>query len=346
MSPNLLTRRGVMAGAATLTIAVPPPSRAASNEFVSTVFGGFYEQQYRKTIIEPFQRETGANVVLKLGMSGEWLTNAEVNRRRPEIDLLLLPYPDNIRAVSDGLCLSLTEAEIPNLRDVDPVWYQQFHSMGVGLDYVGYGIAYRTDLVPVAPTSWADLWNPAYKGRVTIPDIGSWGSWETLVVAARLAGGSEDNMAPAFPMLKKLRPNVRQFFKSGVDITQLLGTGDAWVCGMTTNIAAYALSDAGKPVKFIYPSDGAMVGLASYHIAKETPNAALCKSFINYALSAPAQSAFCAGVIAGPVNRTATVTDKIRERIPPVDHLKLFDWFKILPQMQSLADQWNQDVAF
>jgi hypothetical protein len=58
------------------------------------------------------------------------------------------------------------------------------------------------------------------------------------------------------------------------------------------------------------------------------------------------QSAFCDGVVAGPVNRNATVTEKIKQRVPPIDQLRVFDWFKILPQMQALADRWNQEVAF
>jgi putative spermidine/putrescine transport system substrate-binding protein len=345
--PKLTRRDFVKATAgATLSIGVIDASGAASNSLVSTVFGGAYEREYRKAILEPFERETGIKVVAKLGMTSEWLTNALVNRRRPEIDLLLLPYPDNVKAVVEDISLPLTAQDIPNMKDVDAIWSKQFRSMGVALDYVGYGIAYRTDLVPKAPTSWTDLWDPAYKGKVTIPDIGSWGSWEMLVVAARLNGGSEDNMAPAFPALQKLKPNVRQFFKGGADIAQLLDSGEAWVCGMTTNIPAYSLIDAGKPVKFIYPSDGAMAGVASYHIAKNSPNVELCRKFIDFALSPQAQAAFCAGVIAGPVNRTAAVTDKIKQRVPPLDQLRVFDWFKILPQMQTLADRWNQEVSF
>jgi putative spermidine/putrescine transport system substrate-binding protein len=72
----------------------------------------------------------------------------------------------------------------------------------------------------------------------------------------------------------------------------------------------------------------------------------LCRKFIDFALSPQAQAAFCAGVIAGPVNRTAAVTDKIKQRVPPIDQLRVFDWFKILPQMQTLADRWNQEVSF
>ena len=341
------TRRNLLAGsAATLTIGLTTPGRAEQSGLVSTVFGGIYEREYRKHILEPFEKETGAKILTKLGLSSEWLTNSIVNRRSPEIDLLLLPYPDNIKATMEGLGMPLTVADVPNIAQIDPIWYDQFDKTGIGLDYVGYGIAYRKDLVPKVPTSWRDLWDPAYKGKVMIPEIGQWGSWETLVVAARLNGGSETNMDPAFAALKQLKPNIKQFFKSGVDIVNMLGSGEAWVCGMTTNIPAYGLIDAGKPVGFVFPSEGAMVGAVSYHIAKNTKNADLCKKFINFALDKTIQENFCNGVIAAPTNVNAVVSEKTRQRVPPRDKLQLFSWAKIIPQMSDLAERWNQDVAF
>lgn len=344
----LVSRRDFAAGAGALSIAIGlgGHANATSSEFVSTVFGGVWESEYRKNIVDPFEKETNTNVLLKLGVSSEWLTNAVVNQQAPEIDLLLLPYPDNIRACDQGLGMPLTADDIPNIKHVDPIWYNQFGKTGIGLDYVGYGIAYREDLVPVAPKSWADLWNPAYQGKIMIPQIGQWGSWEMLVVAARLNGGNEDNMAPGIAALHRLRPNIKQFFKSSADISNMLGSGEVWICGMATNVAPYALIDAGKPVKFIFPTEGAMVGAAAYVIAKHSTRADLCKKFIDFALSKTIQENFCNGVIAAPTNMEAVVNQKTRERVPPREKLQLFDWAKIIPQMAALTDQWNQQVAF
>ena len=344
-----LPRRHFLAGAGaatTLTLGLPGLASAQGGSIVSTVFGGVYETEYRKAIIEPFAKATGINVQLKLGSSAEWLTSSLVNRRNPEIDVLLLPYPDNIRAVMENVGLDLTQADIPNLADVAPVWLDQWKHQGVGLDYVSYGIAYREDLCPKPIKSWKDLWDPALKDKVTLPAIGIFGSWETIVMAARLNGGNEDNLAPAFPALKQLRGNVRQFFRSGVDIVNMLSSGEAWAVGMTTHIPAYSLIDAGKPVKYVIPSEGGMVGAVSYHIARNTRNAELCKKFVNFALSIPVQEAVCEGLVAGPTNTKAVISAKTRERVPPLDKLQLFDWYKVVPQMPALTDRWNREVAF
>ncbi|WP_431281488.1 ABC transporter substrate-binding protein [Humitalea sp. 24SJ18S-53] len=340
------SRRQFLASGATLSLGLAVPAAAQGGGIVSTVFGGVWEREYRRTVVEPFERETGIRLQLKLGSSAEWLTSSMVTRRNPEIDLMMLPYPDNIRAVMEDLAMPLTAADIPNLAEVEPVWTSQFRNHGVGLDYVSYGIAYRRDLVPKPITSWRDLWDPALRGKVSLPQIGGWGSWELIVMAARLNGGSEDNLAPGFAALRELRPNLRQFFRSGVDVTNMLSSGEAWVVGMTTHIPPYALIDAGQPVTYVVPSEGGMVGLASYHIAKNSRNAALCKRFVNFALSKPVQENLCNALVAGPVNKNAVVTAAVRERVPPTDRLQVFDWFKIVPQMSALTDRWNREVAF
>ena len=123
---------------------------------MTTALGGVFEREFRKAVVDPFQKEAGVEVKVKLGSPGEWVTNAMVNRRKPEIDLLFLPYPENIRVVMEDLCLPLNEQDIPNLKNVHPVFLQQLRGHGVGMDYVANAIAYRTDMVQNPPKSWKD----------------------------------------------------------------------------------------------------------------------------------------------------------------------------------------------
>lgn len=339
-----LTRRAVLGGGAAFTLGLALPARAAGG-LTSTVFGGVWEKSYRAAIVDSFEKKMGAKVSLKLGTASEWLTNAMVNRSKPEIDMLLLPYPDSVKAVRAGIGQQLSAERIPNIANVHPMWFDQFRHEAVGLDYVAYGIAYRTDLVKKTPQSWADLWAPEFKGKLTLPDIGVWGSWEMLVAAARTRGGSEANLDPGFQALRELKPNVRRFFAGSTDAMQMLDTGEVSVVAMTTNIPPYALIDAGKPVKFVFPRDGSMVGMVSYHVAKNAANADLCMKFIDHALGKEAQEAFCNAVIAGPTNKLAKLSGKAAERVPSLEQLKLFDWAKVIPQMSELTDRWNQEIA-
>jgi putative spermidine/putrescine transport system substrate-binding protein len=342
-----LSRRRLLKGTAALAASgFAAPAFAETGGFVSTVFGGVYEREYRKAFVTPFASADGVDVRLKLGSSSEWLTNAKVNRRNPEIDMLLLPFPDSIRMTVEGLSIPLSADDIPNIKDVNPLFYETYKRTGVAVSAVGYGIAYRHDLVPSPITDWEDIWDPRLAGKVAIPEIGVFGSWEFLVQTAKLAGGSEQNLEPAFKKLKELKPNLKQFIKSGADVVNLLGSGEAWVCPMQTNISPYAVIDAGKPVTFFYPKSGAMAGAASLHIVKNSKSIELCKKFINFALAKEAQENFSRGVVALPTSTKAEIDSRIAARIPKPEQLHLVDWEKIVPQMTSLTEKWNQAIGF
>src|SRR4051812_40994178 len=98
-STPAIGRRSFLGGAAALTLGSIHPAFAQSQALSTTAFGGFWGDCYRAMIIEPFQKKFGAEVKLKLGTPSEWLTNGLVTRKRPNVDLLMLPYPQSIQAV-------------------------------------------------------------------------------------------------------------------------------------------------------------------------------------------------------------------------------------------------------
>jgi len=341
-----LTRRAVMRGSTGLTIGlgIAGASEAQTRTLVSTIFGGKFEDEYRKAIVTPFAQKYGAAVTLKYGDASQWLTSAIVNKASPEIDLLWLAYPQSVQAIVESLCQELKVEDIPNLAQVEPIWFDGFKRRGVGLDYASFGIAYRTDLVGAAPTSWVDLWKPEYRGKLALPDITASGGYETLVMAAIAHGGSEINIEPGFQALAKLRPSVRKFYKSNPEAAQLLERGEVAVAGWFDG-RTWGLLDAGVKANWIAPKEGAPAGMVSYHIPAATRDPGLCKQFIDFAISKGPQDAFCNSMGYGPVNRTAVLTGKAKERVPPLSSLKVIDWFSVVPNLGTWQERWNREVV-
>ena len=58
----------------------------------------------------------------------------------------------------------------------------------IGLQFAG--IAYNPKIITTPPTSWTDLWNPAYKGRVGIANMDSTLGTGWMVEVAKLNGGN------------------------------------------------------------------------------------------------------------------------------------------------------------
>jgi putative spermidine/putrescine transport system substrate-binding protein len=345
-SLRLLSRRRLLQ-AATAAGVVTSPSLARAEDkptLVSTIFGGVYEAAYRKNFVTPFCAANNADMVLKYGTSGEWVANALINRTSPEIDVLFLAYPDSIRAVNAGLGVELTPVDVPHVVDLPPVWYDNYKKQAVGIDYASWGISYRTDSGVAAPTSWLDLFKPEYKGRVILPNLTTSGGFQTLVVMARLHGGSETDIGPGFEAMKKLKSNVRKFYVSNSEAAQLMERGDGVVGAMYDNVA-WPLADGGKPVRWVVPKEGVLVGMVSLHVVPNGKHMPLAKKFVDYVISPGPQAAFCNQIIAGPVNRLAKLSEPALSRVPKLESVIAPDWFKIVQQMPDWIDRWNREIV-
>lgn len=342
-----VSRRAFVGGgaAAAITIGLPPPVRAqGTTTIVSTIFGGAFEAAYRKHVVEPFQKMHNAEVILKYGTSSEWVANSILNRDQPEIDVIFLAYPDSIRAVNEGLGMTLTPEDVPNVVNLHPIWYESYKKQAVGLDYASWGLTFRTDSGIPAPTSWLDLFKPEYAGKVIVPNLTTSGGFQTLVMMAKLHGGSEDNIDPGFEAMKRLKPSIRKFYLSNPEAGQLMDRGDAAVGAMYDN-ATWFLTDGGKPIRWIVPKEGALVGMVSLHIAPKTKYLDLCKKFVNFAISQEANAGFCNQVVAGPTNKLAVLNEPAASRVPKLESIIFPDWYKIVKYAPRWIDRWNREIT-
>jgi putative spermidine/putrescine transport system substrate-binding protein len=345
-SRHATSRRAFMIGGTTATISVALPSTlmAAPTTIVSTIFGGAFEVAYRKHVVEPFQKDNNAEVILKYGTSSEWVANSLLNRGHPEIDVVYLAYPDSIRFVNENLGLTLTPQDVPNVANLFPVWYESYKKQAVGLDYASWGLTYRTDSGMSAPTSWLDLFKPEYAGKVIVPNLTTSGGFQTLVMMAKLHGGGEDNIEPGFEAMKRLKPSIRKFYLSNAEAGQLMERGDATVGAMYDN-ATWYMTDGGKPIRWTVPKEGALVGMVSLHIAPKTEHLELCKRFVNFAISKDANEAFCNQIMAGPTNKLATLVEPAASRVPKLESIIFPDWYKIVRQAPRWIERWNREIT-
>jgi putative spermidine/putrescine transport system substrate-binding protein len=339
---NMIGRRALLGAAAVM--GCPAIVRAQSKTIVSTGFGGIYEQRYRRHVLEPFEKKTGAKFVFKYGSPDEWLANAVINKDDPEIDLPFLGLPTSIKAARiPGVFLDLTPEMIPNLRDVDPAFYDFFDRKAVGFNYADVGIAYRRDMVAEAPTAWADLWHPRFKGQIIMPQPSGGFFYEMVTIAALLNGGSAANLEPGYAALQRLKPNVVRWYKTPNDVGTMLERKEAAVA-MSGSFRTFAMKDAGLPVEFVMPKEGSPVGILSYHVPAKARNRDLLLEFINFALSLEAQTGFGNDMQSGMCNRNVVFRPEIAARIAPQDRLMRLDWKTVEPKMGEMVERVQREV--
>jgi putative spermidine/putrescine transport system substrate-binding protein len=325
-------------------LAAPPLVRAQSRTIVTTLFGGVYEQNYRRFVMDPFTQKTGARFQIRYGSPTEWLTSAMINKDDPEIDLPFLSLPVAMKAIgTPGVFLDITPEMVPNLRDVDPLFYDAYDRKAVGFNYVENGLAYRSDRVQPPITAWADMWQPRFRGQILLPDISGGYFYELVVIAAKLHGGSESNLEPGYRALRELRPNVFRWFRSPNELPALLQRGEATVASMG-GARAWQIRDGGVPLEVVVPTEGAPVGVLSFHVPQKVRNRELVLAFIDHAMSVEVQTAFGNGMQSGMANKRVQLAADVAPRVAPLDRLLRLDWKQIEPRMGEIAERMQREV--
>jgi putative spermidine/putrescine transport system substrate-binding protein len=342
------SRRSVLVGGAAtagLVAGFPYVPKAQSKTIVSTLFGGVYEERYRKNVLVPFEKKTGTQFVFKYGAPDEWLNSAIINKDNPEIDLPFLSLPVAMRALTiPDLFLDLTPEMIPNLKEVHPAFYDAYNKKAVGFNYIDSGFLYRKDRVANPPRSWKDLWDPRFKGQLVLPDVSGGTFYELVMIATLQNGGSETNITPGIESLKRLKPNVVRWYKSVNEVNGIIERGEALVAAGFAATRAYAMVDAGAPVDYIVPADGAPIGVLSYHVPIKAKNRSLLLEFINFALEVEHQTNFGNEMQSGMVNTKVTLTDKVKSRTAPHDKLLRLNWPAIQPKFGEIAERVTREV--
>lgn len=144
------------------------------------------------------------------------------------------------------------------------------------------GIAYNKKYVKEEITSWSDLWNPAYAGKVILLDDNR----EVIGMALKKAGLSnssqnETEITGAVNDLKALLPNVLAFDTD--NIKQKMMSEEGWIATVWSGDASF-IAKQNPDVAYVVPKEGGTIFADNYAIPKGAKNKELAEKFINFML--------------------------------------------------------------
>jgi spermidine/putrescine transport system substrate-binding protein len=154
------------------------------------------------------------------------------------------------------------------------------------------GLLYNTEEVVPAPDSWADLFDPAYEGRVSIDG----GTWLTPIAETAAALGAENPMVLTDEQVEeakqKLIDSKSQFRAfTGADTEKLnLFKGGEIVLADGGRYNALLLQREGEPIEWVAPEEGALSWVCGLGITSKAENIDAAYKLINYFVSEPAQA--------------------------------------------------------
>jgi putative spermidine/putrescine transport system substrate-binding protein len=297
-------RARVLAGSLVTLLAVSLLASAASaqNALVVSIWGGNWKDTVEKVVAKPFTAKTGIPVEFEVGGTIDRLAKARVAKGSPLVDLNFTTTHVARLYISDGLYEKLDMAKIPNSKEIAREAFRSEYHLG-SWAYV-YTVVYRPDLVKEEIAKWADLWNPALKGKIAMPDFDP---SHIITIAALMEGGNEVNWQKGEEKLKQLKPSIAAFYSTDAQSQDLMKTGQAPVQVMLS-VNAYHLQEQGIAVKVVQPRDyPGIVGIDTMAVMAGTKKADAALQFINFVLSKEIQSELVKALRAGPVNPGASV---------------------------------------
>src|SRR5690606_23701362 len=198
-----------LAGGATAALAAPGFIGRASAATQITVAdpGGPFGPAFRKAFYDPFEKATGnkvVNVAREAEPTAQFKAMVETKSYTWDVCTLTLSARDILKG--QGLLdpIGFSHADVPGMMPeaVSPLW--------MGTDVYSTVLAYRTDRVKNAPTSWADFFDvEKFPGRRALRK----NPIDTLEQALLADGVSLDQLYPldverAYKVLNKIKPHV------------------------------------------------------------------------------------------------------------------------------------------
>ncbi|MCQ8780657.1 ABC transporter substrate-binding protein [Mangrovibrevibacter kandeliae] len=342
------TRRTLLASAAIFTLSAAATAAAQEKVLSVAAYGGSFEQLMREQVFPAFEKEHNVRIEYTAGNSTDTLARLVATKSGPQIDVAIMDDGPMYQAIALGLCQDLTSAPVyGDLYDTAKV----SGNKATGLGVVATGLMYNTDYFKQqgwdAPTSWADLKDAKYKGKLVVPPLSNTYGLHALIMEAGLAGGSEQDIDPGFKAFTdEIGPNVLAYEPSPGQMTALFQNGQA-VLSVWGSARINSLKTTGFPVQMVYPKEGAVaLGILGCPVAgRSQPEA---QAFLQYLLSPEVQQKLAIGYGYGPVNKNAKLTDEQAADIPygpeRVGKLRKVDWDYVNQHREEWNTRWTREV--
>lgn len=237
-------------------------------------------------VVKGFEKAAGAKVELETFVSNEqMLANL---RARPGFYDLVQPSGFYVETLARaGELEPLDFARIPNAANLDPNYrnlpFDPDSTYSVPWMAGTVGIVVNTARVSEPITTWADVFNGRYSGRiVAVDDAREMVTWALASLDLPITNVSDAALAQAEPVLRKWLPQVAVFDSNSPHDALLDGRADLGI--VWSGEAALLWQKDRAKFRYIVPAKGGHRFVDNLAIPKSAPHKAMAKAFIDYCL--------------------------------------------------------------
>jgi len=300
-------------------------------------------------LIAEFEKQAGARVVVDTFGSNEELL-AKLQGGATGYDVAV---PSDFMVsvmINQGLLAELKLEKIPNAKllteRLQHLPFDPDNRYSIPYLWGTVGIGYDSNAISTPPDSWTVLWDPRYKGRISMLND----QREVFGVALRVIGQSLNSRDPAVigqakAKLLSQKPLVKTYTSENYD--QLLISGEVDLAHGWGGAVARAMAER-PSIKYVVPKEGGTIWSDCLVVLKTSRNRDLAMRFINYLLDPE--------VAAKTTNRLrfassnwqakALVDEPLRENpavYPPDSALDRLEWIADVGEAIRLYDRaWTE----
>jgi spermidine/putrescine-binding protein len=216
-------------------------------------------------------------------------------------------------------------------------------------------LIYDTTAFPRPPDSWTVLWDPKYRGKVSV-----WDELSTVYMAAQILGYdkpdpnniynlSDEQLEAVKKKLLELKPNVRKMWATGGELTNLFQSHEV-VAAMGWPLNTAELKKQNFPVGETIPKENTTGWIDHLMITSASDNKALAYQFLEYMVQAKTQKLVTDVTHYTPANPHAgqlmTADERQVLHLDDVDNYqkRIYFWQDV-PRRQKYNEIWNEVKA-
>ena len=308
------------------------PAIAKGTTLTVSTWGGITSDGLRDYVGPEFEKQTGAKLAFDIGGQGARYNKLLAQKGNQSADVFFGSDEAIVGGMRQGLLEPADRKAVSNAADLY-AWsetvkpeHPDVQIAAVPYTMISYVLAYNPEVVKEAPTSWGDLWSPAFKDKLALAAPGHSCMPALVTIAAELAGGSATDVDPGFAKLADLRPNKLTFFWT--DWAPMVKTGDT-VAATEFDYYLDAMKAQGYPIDYVFPKEGAIGSPECAALVAGSKNREIAQVFLNLLIDPKVQEVFATRTNQGPTNRRVPVSADRAARMSYGDaklsHVRFFD---------------------
>jgi putative spermidine/putrescine transport system substrate-binding protein/spermidine/putrescine transport system substrate-binding protein len=305
----------------------------------------------------PFEEACGVKVnATYMGSSDDLV--AKLRAGGAETIDIISPSSDAATAIMEaGLAAPIDLSRVPSYEDLSK-GFRELKLVRKG-DAV-YGIPwafgpnpliYDTSKVKTAPASWGELWDKKYRSKLSLQD-----DIATLYMVAQYLGMddpkdpshlynlSDADLAKVKAKMLELRPNVRKYWVTAGDMTQLFQSGEV-VMGEGWPLMTNQLRQAKFPAGETIPKEGTTAWADHFMLTKGAKNLDAAYAWLEYSAQPFTQKLLydvTAYIVANPDAKSYMTKDQAASQRDISDYGTKVNFWQWSPRREKYQEIWNE----